>query len=139
MRLPYRLLPHTGDIRVKVIGRTPRRLLQNCVFMLMDQICEARLVKGRLARRVVVKGNGCEELLVRLLQEVLFFFDAKRFVSRRLEILKLDEGRLEGRLWGERFLGERHRFKTEIKAVTYHQLKVRRIKGDWEAKIVLDV
>lgn len=139
MRLPYRLLPHTGDIRVKVRGRSLRQLFQNSVFMLTDQFCDARKVKALMTRKVSVRGENSEDLLVRLLQEVLFLFDAKRFVIRSLKDVKLEEGRLSGMLYGEKFSPGCHGFKTEIKAVTYHRLKIGRVRGGWEAEIVLDV
>ncbi len=80
-----------------------------------------------------------ETLLVRLLQEVLYLFDARRFVARRLEIESWKDKRLIGRVWGETFDPERHGFKTEIKAVTYHGLKISKSKGRWYAELVLDV
>lgn len=138
-RRPYRLLEHTADIRAKVTGRTKRRLFQNAVFTLSDLIVEAPTIRSRSSRTIRVSASSEDLLLVRLLQEVLFLFDAKRFLSRRLEFVSWKLGRLLVRSWGERLDLKRHRPKTEIKAVTLHGLAIRKRGGYFEADLVFDV
>ena len=40
---------------------------------------------------------------------------------------------------GEKFTKRRHRARTYIKAVTYHQLAVRQTSAGWSATVYLDV
>jgi SHS2 domain-containing protein len=40
---------------------------------------------------------------------------------------------------GESLDLERHRFHTEIKAITYHQFAVVNENGTWKARVVFDV
>jgi SHS2 domain-containing protein len=40
---------------------------------------------------------------------------------------------------GDIFDPSRHRFKTEIKAVTYHQVEVKEVDGKWEGRVIFDV
>lgn len=135
----YELLEHTADLRIRVRGRSFRGLLQNAVYALTDTLVDARVVRGIRSRKIRVRQSSRELLLARLLQEVLFLFDAKRFVTRKVEILKLTESVLEGRAWGERFSPDRHAPKTEVKGVTFHGLKVGRRRGLWYAEVVFDV
>jgi SHS2 domain-containing protein len=46
---------------------------------------------------------------------------------------------MKARARGEVFQEERHVIKTEIKAVTYHQIQVKEEKGSWRARIILDL
>jgi SHS2 domain-containing protein len=47
---------------------------------------------------------------------------------------------LKLRLWGETFDPQRHEFRTEIKAVTYHELAVTQQKdGTWKTRIIFDI
>lgn len=139
-RRPYRLLDHTADIRARVSGSTKKRLLQNAVFALIDLMVEARTVRCRSFRSLrLAASDGLDRLLVRLLQETLFLFDAKGFVTGRLEIITWKNGKFSGRAWGEKFDPQRHHPKTEIKAVTFHQLRIRKRGGYFEADVVFDV
>lgn len=135
----YELLEHTADLRVRVRGRSFRTLLQNAVYALTDTLVNARSVREVRDRKIRLRQPSRELLLARLLQEVLFLFDAKRFVTRKVEILKLAESVLEARAWGEAFSSKRHTPKTEIKGVTLHGLKVGRRRGLWYGEVVFDV
>lgn len=135
----YELLEHTADLRVRVRGRSFKDLLQNAAYALTDTVVDARTVRAAAARKIRVRESSREMLLARLLQEILFLFDAKRFVTRRLRFLAVGENSIEARAEGERFDPERHRPKTEVKAVTLHRLKVERRRGLWRAEVVFDV
>lgn len=136
---PYRLLEHTADIRLRIYGRSLRGLFQNAVCALTDTLTDFQKVKKKISKRIRITAENRELLLVRLLQELLFLFDARGFVVRRLEFIRFDDKMIMARAWGEKFSPARHLSKTEVKAVTYHQLKVERQKGRWVAEVVFDV
>ncbi|HEX5037144.1 MAG TPA: archease [bacterium] len=138
-RKPYRLLPHTADVRFRVQGRSFADLLSKAVFALFDQCVDAARVSAKATKKIDLRAQSPEEALVRLLQEALFLFDAKGFVARSLKFSVYKEGHLTGRLAGERFDPKKHRPKSEIKAATFHGLKIRKRAGLWSAEIVLDV
>jgi SHS2 domain-containing protein len=40
---------------------------------------------------------------------------------------------------GEPFQEKIHMIKTEVKAVTYHQIQIQRENGRWKAQVILDL
>ena len=46
---------------------------------------------------------------------------------------------LTAELAGEPYAPARHDVRTEVKAVTYHQLSVTRQAGGWVARVILDL
>lgn len=137
MKRPYRTLEHTADIRLRIFGRTLRRLFENAVYALTDTLTDVKKVQTLKSLRLRIRGMSRDHLLVLLLKEILFLFDTKRFLARRLVIRKLDGKILLATVEGDRL--KAHRLKTEIKAVTYHGLRVERRRGRWVAEIVMDV
>jgi SHS2 domain-containing protein len=139
----YRLLEHTADLRMRIVGRTLRDLFQNAVVALTDTLTDWKKVRTSRSVKLRFREEGLDLLLARLLRELLFLFDARAFVARRLEFSRFDVTMtpkvLEARVWGERFSPDRHPPKTEIKAVTYHRLKVEKRRGRWAAEVVFDV
>ncbi len=135
----YRLLDHTADLRVQVYGNSLRQLFQNALYTLTDLLTDARRVRTLRSRRVTVRGEGEDLLLVRFLRELLFLFETRRFLGRRLEFIRRGDTILAARVWGERFDPARHPLRTEVKAVTYHRLKVERRRGRWVAEVIFDV
>ena len=63
----------------------------------------------------------------------------ERLVFRRAVIRALDSGRVRGAAYGEAFDRNRHRSGTNIKAVTFHQLKVEPTRDGFSAQVFLDL
>ncbi|MBI2068378.1 MAG: archease [Deltaproteobacteria bacterium] len=133
----YQVLDHTADIRLRIFARTRRELFQNGVWAVMNTITDARQIQKKQSRQLVVRGETLEELFLRLLKEVLYLFDTRHFLIRSLEVKENRDTLLRGVVWGEPLKG--HCLKTEIKAVTYHRLSIKKVRGRWVAEVVIDV
>ncbi len=119
----YEVLEHTADLMVKAYGRTLKECFENAAYAMMDQIVDASSARLIEEVGIAVEGADLEELLYNFLSEVLFIFDAKGLVLGRFDVALL-ENRLECKAWGEEYDPEKHSPKSEIKAVTYHELQV---------------
>ena len=77
--------------------------------------------------------------MVSWLNEYLYLFETDQWLFRTCEIQSLDGNQVNAIGWGEKFDPERHEIKTEIKAVTYHQMSIQKRNDFYETKIVMDV
>jgi SHS2 domain-containing protein len=73
------------------------------------------------------------------LSELLAEFNLKGFIGNHCEVTSVEPGRVDGRVEGEVLDLKRHRFHTEIKGVTYHELKVWQENDRWHARVIFDV
>src|SRR5262249_31468276 len=64
-----------------------------------------------------------EYLLFDWLRALLYDFDANHRLFSRFEV-RVGENGLTGTAWGERLAPERHALDHEVKAITYHGLRV---------------
>jgi SHS2 domain-containing protein len=135
----YEYIEHTGDVGIKVYGSTYEALFQNAWRAFFEIITEVERVNPVEKKIVTVESDGIERLLVSWLNEFLYLFDVDGWLFRNCEIQSLTESRVEAVAWGEKFDSDRHEMKTEIKAVTYHQLSIQRKKGRWETIIIFDI
>lgn len=133
--MPYTIIDHTADIGVRVNSPTIAMLFKEAAFALAD------ILGGWGHRRsdeisINARGIDLEDLLVRWLQEILYLIEVKgwRPVSICIEELSETEARgvLEGACTGEPLAAE-------VKAVTYHNLKIVHIDNNFEATIILDM
>ena len=67
----------------------------------------------------------------------LFLCDG--FIWSNAHVVEESADRIAVELEGENFDARRHRLLTEIKAVTYHELRVERSEAGWSARIVFDI
>lgn len=139
MNAPYEILEHPADVGFLARGTTREELFTNAATALCRLACAPEGLEERERREIAASGNGTESLLFAWLAEILAVMDAEKLFFRRVEVTQMTETEVRGVAWGERFDRARHRAGTYIKAVTYHQLEVRRTPEGWSAQVFLDV
>ena len=135
----YEIIEHTADMGLRIFGENLEEIFVNAASGLFDLIVEVKTVEEKESVDFAVKAEGKEELLVRWLSELHFKFEVDRMLFKRFEISKMSERSLEAKGYGEKFDPVRHELKTEIKGVTYHQLKVETREEGWVAEVIFDV
>jgi len=135
----YVQLDHTGDIRIKVSGKSIEELFINAAYALFDLITDASKIDSQLSETVEVSGIDKEELLVNWLSELNYLFITESKVFNKFEIEHLKDLELSATAIGEKFNSHKHPIRTEIKAVTFHDLQIEQVGDIWETKIVFDI
>ena len=87
---------------------------------------------------VRIAGTDREYLLFDWLKTLLYHFDAEHLLFSRFEV-KVGEGGLEADAWGEPMDPARHEPNHEVKAITYHGLKVEKTADGWLAEVIVDI
>jgi SHS2 domain-containing protein len=77
--------------------------------------------------------------MVDWLSELLYLHDVENLLFKGFEIDSVGKDGLKAIVKGEPFQEGVHVIKTEVKAVTYHQIEVRREKRGWRARVILDL
>jgi SHS2 domain-containing protein len=135
----YELIDHTADIGLRIFGGSLPDLFVNAGYALFDVITDINLVNCRHQKRFQLERDSIEELMVEWMSSLLYVFDTELLLFRNFNIISIDDSRLISEAEGEYFNKSIHSIKTEIKAVTYHDLKIYERKGGWEATVILDV
>ena len=140
----YTELEHPADLLLEVWGGDLRALYENALFALYDQMAELEGFGTERRETIEAEGSSAEEALRSLLSEALYRFATEGFVAAGadLDVNITPSGgvRVTARLDGETIDSRRHTLLSEVKAVTYHQLKVERSpEGGWQATVLFDV
>lgn len=135
----YQEIEHTADVGVEIYGRSFEELLQNAAYALFDTIADVSAIRPERTRAIRVSGNDDESVLMNWLRELLFLFAVEEEVYASATIQSFQAGELRALVRGEKLDIERHRFKTELKAVTYHQFQLEHTDDRWTARVIFDV
>jgi SHS2 domain-containing protein len=135
----YQLFDHTADLGVEIYGRDERELFGNAGYALFDLITDIEGVREKITFRLSVEGVDREDLMINWLRELLSLFNSEKYLFRRFIIERIGENILKAKLVGEEFCHERHLIKCEIKAVTYHQIKVTKDEAGWISRGIFDI
>lgn len=136
---PYEVFNHTADIGLRARGKTLKEAFENAARGMFSLIVSPEEVKRAKKRIVEIKAKDRESLLVEWLNELLYLFEAEELVFADFKIDGWDSKRwLKANVYGERIDLKRHQIEAQIKACTYHMLKIERNKL-WEIQIIFDV
>lgn len=135
----FEILDHTADIGLIVYGEDLKTLFENAGEAFFHLITDIRRVKGRVERRISIKGESVERLMVDWLSELLYLHEVEHLLFKGFKVDAVGEGGLKARVKGEPFQEGVHVIKTGVKAVTHHQIQVQKENGRWRAQVILDL
>ncbi|MFB3907692.1 MAG: archease [Candidatus Eisenbacteria bacterium] len=140
----YESFDHTADIGLRVYGRTRGELFEQAALGLASLLLESGEVRPVEERVVSLEHQGFEEGLIGWLNEILYLREIGRFLPATVAVLVLDSRRLRARLSGETLDPSRHLPGLEIKAATYHDLRIDEARAPdgtprFETRVILDI
>jgi SHS2 domain-containing protein len=143
MKAAFEIIEHPADVGFRAYGATLEELFRNSALAMLSLGCAPDGVQELERREISARAADLESLLYSWLAEILAVGDAEQLVFCRVEVLNVVEKEagyeVRGSVYGEPFDRQRHTAGTYIKAVTYHQLSVERMKAGWQAQVFLDV
>jgi SHS2 domain-containing protein len=137
-RCSYRLIAHTGDAAIQLRAPHLEGLFESAARGVF-----ALLAEGRVRRRPVlstrIESSDAEALLVDWLNELIFLHTVGRWMLIPTRLSIAAGRRLQATLVGEQFDTGRHHARREVKAATFHGLRLERQAGLWRARVVFDL
>ncbi|HNX82582.1 MAG TPA: archease [Candidatus Omnitrophota bacterium] len=134
----YQILEHTADIGIRVTGNDLAELFTKAALAAFDIIAEKKSHSEKTIELFLTQEAGdVSELLVNWLNELLSLAAVKGGIFTQISFQEIDAHNLKAVCFAES--AQAYRMKTEIKAATYHALKVEKSKSGWLAEIIFDV
>ena len=134
-----REIDHTADLGFELWAPTLEMLYAEGVLAVGELCYDLDAVRSREESRLRVSGSNPEERLVRWLQEVYLMLETRMWLAAGASDMTFLDDVVEGIVHGEPFDAERHTLHTEIKAITYHGMKVEQDGSMWRVTVVVDV
>ena len=135
----FETFEHTADLGLRVRAADLDTLFAETGEALFSVIVEdLATVRPLQAMHVSLEGVDRTFLLFDWLKELLYRFDAEHLLLSRFEV-KIDADGLRGSAWGEPLDPARHELSHEVKAITYHGLRVEPDSDGWLAEVIVDI
>ncbi|MBN1396572.1 MAG: archease [Bacteroidetes bacterium] len=139
MKQEFKFIDHPSDFGIEAYGESVQDVFKNAALGLISAVAVSSGIEIRQERKIEINAMDRDNLLVRWLTEILYLYDAEKFLTADVKFEKLTETFLKAKIFGEVYNSTRHELKADVKAVTYHQLKIEEKNGDWTARIFVDV
>lgn len=150
MSYKIEFIEHTADIAVKLSANSIEELFMVAADSLKQTVFESSKIEENEEKNISITENSLEELLVNFLSELNYLFQVKRWVFSSLKKVSIEnlpvrhaelkqKWSLEVTILGEKFDEEKHHPKLEIKAVTFHQMEIKKIDDVYSTILVFDI
>ena len=136
MKKSFKVLSHTADLKLKINGDDLKELFANAIAGMFKSIEPEYAKDAKLqTRHITVSAHDQESLLVSLLAEALYLSDIHHEAYERVHFDLFSPSEIKATLHGKKFSS----LKAEIKAITYHELEIKKVSDHYEAIIIFDL
>jgi SHS2 domain-containing protein len=135
----YETFDHTADLGLRVRAPDLDTLFAEAAQALFAAVVEnPEAIRPEREIEVTLPPDDREYLLFDWLKALLYHLDAEHLLLGRFEVHVGADG-LHGKAWGEPLDRDRHVLSHEVKAITYHELKVEQTSDGWLAEVIVDI
>ncbi len=134
----YEYFETTADIGIIAYGKNLNELFENAAKAVFNLMCNLEKVSPKEKKEIVVEEEEIDLLLVAWLSSLLAYKDIYNMMFSKFRVEIKNKYRLVGEAYGEE-ASESHELRTEVKAVTYHNLEIKKKDDLWVARFIVDV
>jgi SHS2 domain-containing protein len=124
--LSYKLLEHATDAVIEITASNLKEAFTVAGQSVVDITLDSEKVEEREQRLFKVTGKDLRYLLFNWLEEVNYLLITEGFAIHRFSVAisKNSEYKLNATAYGEPLDLQKHRFRVEIKAPTFHEMEI---------------
>ena len=148
----FKFLEHTADRKFQAFGKTLEEVFENSALALFNIVYDEK-IKNRTKFKIHAKGRDLENLMYNFLEEFLVLIDSKNFLPFKIINFNLDTLRNTPRKGIKGTSKKAFKIKAEVvgdnaknynvsehvKAITYNEMFIKKIKDKWVSQVVLDI
>ena len=124
--MSYKLLDHATDAIIQVTAKDLNEAFSVAGQSVADITLDSKSVMPKEKRRIAVSADNLCHLLFNWLEAVIFLLITEGFAISKItaSVTKNGQYSIEATAYGEPIDLKKHGFKVEIKAPTFHEMKI---------------
>ncbi len=133
-------IDHIADIGFTIKATSIEELFSASLLEMFNILCEKDKLEGKIIRgKNKITGESKEILLFNLLKEYLDNFYMNYIVISKINEIKINDNNILINHQGIKFNPDKIILKNEIKAITYHKLKIKKTNNLYTTTLIFDV
>ena len=138
----FRYLDHVTDLVIEATGSTIENAFENSACGLVHAMFATPRFSPALKLSIEATGHDMKNLLYNWLERVLLLMLVEKIVVSNFKV-KIIENQgiysIKGEAMGEKIDLDKHRYKIEIKGITYHEMEISQHSGGVTIRFMLDL
>jgi SHS2 domain-containing protein len=133
--MPYKIAQHTADIGLELSGKKIEEIFESALLGMMNILNPIKISDTIIKREIKVESVDISSLIVDFLNEVLYFCNTENEFYDKIKFKEISDNNLIAELRGKKCGG----FGEDIKATTYHGVKIEKEKDNFRVNVIFDV
>lgn len=130
---------HPADMGVRGFGRTKAEAFEQAALAMTAVVAEPKKIELRDNIEICCEQDDEQLLFAGWLNAVIYEMATRKMLFGRFEVT-IDGNQLKAKLAGEKIDVKKHKPAVEVKAATFMDLEVKKIKNDlWMAQCIVDI
>ena len=134
----YEYFDVTADIGFKSYGKTLNEAFENAGLAIFNIISDTSNIEPEREITFKIRSEDEISLLYDYLEELLFYHEVEFMLFSEFHVEIDDELKLKATIKGEDIDWTKHERKTEIKAITFHKMDVKK-QTNWQLQAIVDL
>jgi SHS2 domain-containing protein len=138
----FKFFPHTADARFQAYGKTVDEAFSNAALAMFSIMVDTKTVDKEVSKKISVSASDYNSLLYKFLERLLYFLDTEFFFLADVKKMKIvkkgDSFTLDCEVVGDKFR-KKYEQLGSVKAVTYNQMFVKKVKDRFVVQVVVDL
>ena len=122
----YEYFEVTADIGLKAYGKNLNEAFENAGMAIFNIISDTNDIDAKIEKSFEISSEDEVSLLYDYLEELLFLHEVEFMLFSEFYVKITDDLHLEATIKGEEINWDKHERKTEIKAITFHKMDVKK-------------
>ncbi|RAP50097.1 MAG: hypothetical protein BZ136_02110 [Methanosphaera sp. rholeuAM74] len=138
----YSYFETTADIGIEVVSSNIEDAFMYSAVACFNLITDVDMIEENIRKEVSVSSEDEYALLYDWITELLILFDGEFFVANSYDVkINMDDDgyHLSARLLGDVYDTSKYCYKTEVKAITYHNMEITEDKNEYRVRFIVDL
>ncbi len=132
----------TADIGIEVINDNLTEAFKNSALATLNLITDIEKIRPKIKKEVNLESEDEYGLLYDWITELLIYLDSERFMASEYDISitkNEDTYSLNGHILGDTYDTQLYNYKTEVKAITYHEMSIENKDNTVKIRFIVDL
>lgn len=138
----FKYFDTTADIGIETKSNDISDAFINSALGTMNLITDIEKIQTKITKDIYIKSEDEYGLLYDWITELLILLDSENFIASQYDINIKQENNLyilQGNISGDIYDTTVYNYKTEVKAITYHEMNIQKEDNKIKIKFIVDL
>tara|TARA_Y100000310_G_scaffold344510_1_gene457646 strand:- start:708 stop:1118 length:411 start_codon:yes stop_codon:yes gene_type:complete len=136
--MKYEFIDHTADAQFRAYGKDLEEAFSHSAEAMYAVMVDPASIDQKVEKKVSAKGEDIKSLLYDFLEQLLVLLNGGFLLHSVKEISISNDKALKATVIGDMYK-EKYDVTSEVKAITYHEMEIKKVKGKVMVQVIVDI